>query len=1562
MAFDVFGLRDRVVGEYRDYVESFIHVRDRRVDDYVRAMLDSGELWPDAVLQLNPAYESTETLGELADQGVIAADTARFFGRHIRLHRHQREAIDAARTNDHYVVSTGTGSGKSLAYLVPIVDHVLKNRPEDRSVRSIIVYPMNALINSQLAALQAFAKNWPGCPLTFGRYTGQDQGKDRDRILTDPPHILLTNYVMLEYMLIRPTDRVLIHQATRALKFLAVDELHVYRGRQGADVAMLMRRVRQRAGREDLICIGTSATLVSGENRFDSRTRIAEVGARLFGVTVKPERVIEETLRRVTKVAAPATSEALRAAIEAQPPAATVGAVAHHPLAAWVETTFGIDVDGDGVLVRRKPIAFEDGLKRLVELSDLPTETCRTALKAILDAGNAAEQRPGEPVFAFRLHQFLASGGSVYTTLEGPDRRPFSIEGQFYAPDEKDGVAPRVMYPLAFCRECGQEHYLACLAPGSEGDQLVPRSPLLHADDDLPGVAGFVSLEDGSLWTDSEDLPDNFYEARRGNAQVKGHYEKHVPQRIWVTADGTAWRAKIDNALQAWWQPRPLMFCLRCRAAYDLRESDFRKLVTLSQTGRSTATTVLSTSVVTALSEFGLTKIEGPSRLLSFTDNRQDASLQAGHTNDFVQVVQLRAALLAALRSAQGNVLSFDAIGEATFEALAPRPDHFMIEPVDSGPGYATARRVMMDLLHYLAMEDLARAWRVAQPNLEQTGLLKIEYAGLDHLCGNDAHWTHPLMAGATPGSRVLILTAVLDHMRSVLVLDDSSLGEDETRRLVQRAGATLRDPWSFDERERLRRGGVATLPSVIPTDRDREVVLRLGSRSSIARYLRSRRTWGIEDNLSGAAVEDLIGSIVEALRGHVLRLVEKRGQRFGVQIMVSALRWRLGDGVPPPPDPVRGKSLHLRREEEATREPNAYFRKLYDGALGRVRSDGTTTNGLRGLLSGEHTGQVSAERRQERERAFNDGRLSVLFCSPTMELGIDIKDLSAVHMRNIPPTPANYAQRSGRAGRGGRPALVLAFSSHGNSHDHYFFRRKQDVIAGAVAPPRIDIANKELIEAHLHSTWLSIVQPRLGSSISEVLDVSTAGYPIHGDLAATLAAGRFTEIRDTFHSVLATTGDDIRGAPWYSDDWLDDMARSVDQRFEGAFGRWRELYKAATEQRDAARKIIDNPRAARPDRERADQREREARREIQLLLNEGGMSETDFYVYRYLGNEGFLPGYNFPRLPVRALVATGNEAHSIDRARFLGLVEFGPGNILYYEGRKHRIDSVVVPAGGIEVRLSRAKFCDNCGYVHPRDSADVDLCVHCGMRLNGATSQFPQALFEQPTVRARRWTRITSEEEERAREGYITTTHFRAAGGGREQRLLVDEASASGILSVLYLPRAQLWRINHGWRKSAEQTGFALDTGSGRWRSNDDAEDEPEAYGRRGPLLAGLKPYVTDIRNLLLLRPSTAAPLDEVFLNSLAFALRRAIQIEYQVEEQEVAVELIGREEHLSLLFWEAAEGGIGVWERLVAEPREFHKVARPGAAAVALRRRDRAPRPRNGKRGARPLAMTAC
>jgi hypothetical protein len=487
-------------------------------------------------------------------------------------------------------------------------------------------------------------------------------------------------------------------------------------------------------------------------------------------------------------------------------------------------------------------------------------------------------------------------------------------------------------------------------------------------------------------------------------------------------------------------------------------------------------------------------------------------------------------------------------------------------------------------------------------------------------------------------------------------------------------------------------------------------------------------------------------------------------------------------------------------------------------------------------------------------------------------------------------------------------------------------------MIAGAVAPPRIDIVNKELIEAHLQSTWLSILKPALGQSIAEILDTASPENPINNDLAEQLKSGdrQRQEVDDAFSAVIESAGQALAESPWYSSAWLEHIARSAPQAFDAAFNRWRELFKAASQQRDAARKIIDNPRAVRDERDRAEQREREAKREIQLLLNNGDSTESDFYVYRYLANEGFLPGYNFPRLPVRALVATGEQAQAIDRPRFIGLVEFGPGNTLYHEGRKHRIASVVLPAGGIEERVTRAKLCNCCGYVHPRDEADVDLCIHCGTRLDGATSQYPPSLFQQPTVRAQRWTRITSEEEERVREGYLTTTHFHTArGAATQKRTLVTPQQGEIILSALYLPQAELWRINHGWRKSSEQIGFVIDTTTGRWRSRDGAGDEDGTNGRAATLMTGIRPFVTDTRNVLLLMPASNPAKDEAFLKSLAYAIRRALQIEYQIEERELAVELIGREQNQSLLFWEAAEGGIGVCERLIAEPREFNKLA---------------------------------
>lgn len=218
---------------------------------------------------------------------------------------------------------------------------------------------MNALINSQLDALRVYAGE-KGLPITFDKYTGETKQEDRERIIKSPPHILLTNYVMLEYMLIRPYERPLVRTVTEALKFLVVDELHVYRGRQGADVAMLLRRVAQRAKGAPLL-VGTSATLATEGTRDEKRQTIADTATRLFGRTVAPENVIDESLVRVTTAAPPVEQPAVRTAVEAPPPAATIDSLEAHPLAAWAELAFGLQQESDGRWGRRPPRPLPGG-------------------------------------------------------------------------------------------------------------------------------------------------------------------------------------------------------------------------------------------------------------------------------------------------------------------------------------------------------------------------------------------------------------------------------------------------------------------------------------------------------------------------------------------------------------------------------------------------------------------------------------------------------------------------------------------------------------------------------------------------------------------------------------------------------------------------------------------------------------------------------------------------------------------------------------------------------------------------------------------------------------------------------------------------------------------------------------------------------------------------------------------------------------------------------------------------------------------------------------------------
>ena len=424
---------------------------------------------PEPLVQLNPLFKAGAWIDALIDDGILLPACRDIFrikteddpvGKPLRLHKHQEDAVRTARSGDNYVLTTGTGSGKSLAYIIPIVDSVLRIG-SGHGIKAIIVYPMNALANSQLGELEKFINfgfpNGRG-PLRFRRYTGQEREEEREEIVTNPPDILLTNYVMLEYILTRPRERQTLVQAARGLRFFVLDELHTYRGRQGSDVALLVRRVRDALEAADMQCIGTSATLAGVGTFADQQREVAAVTSKIFGDEVKAENVIGETLSRVTPHAAEdsADTQRLQARLMLPDPATPIDyeMFTQDPLAAWIESKFGVSADDTGRISRNLPISISSAAAMLSGQTGKDQSGCASAIRDTLMVGfDIKHPETGFPVFAFRHHQFISRGDTVYASAEATEERHITVQGQQYVP----GRHGDLLLPIVFCRQCGQE-------------------------------------------------------------------------------------------------------------------------------------------------------------------------------------------------------------------------------------------------------------------------------------------------------------------------------------------------------------------------------------------------------------------------------------------------------------------------------------------------------------------------------------------------------------------------------------------------------------------------------------------------------------------------------------------------------------------------------------------------------------------------------------------------------------------------------------------------------------------------------------------------------------------------------------------------------------------------------------------------------------------------------------------------------------------------------------------------------------------------------------------------
>ncbi len=1547
---NVFEVHASIVEDYASYISSFIKIADNEIAQKVKESLDEGKLWPQPLLQFNPAYEMAGTIDEITASGVMHGDVRQIF-KDYSLYRHQHEAIKLGTSGSDFVVTSGTGSGKSLTYIGSIFDRLLA-QPQSDGVVAVIVYPMNALINSQTNEFNTYKSNYERAtgkafPISFGQYTGQENEERRAQMRENPPQILLTNYMMLELLLTRVQERSIRDAIYENISFLVFDELHTYRGRQGADVSMLIRRIHAKSQRK-ICCIGTSATMVSVGSLASQREEVAQVASTMFGRPFSGDQIITETLAR--SLAHPATlpsraelAAAISAGIDTD---AEEEQLRSHPVAVWIENRIALE-EREGQLVRKTPSGIDRVVDALAEDSGLPVEQCTSGLQQMLlwvSTVNERIQNRGSryTILPFKLHQFIAQTGSVYTTLDQGDDRFITLEPGIYKQDDHK----KPIFPNVFSRATG--HAFICVS--RDGGQLKPREFRTTGDDDEDATDGYL-IVGNDVWDPVDDidyLPDAWTRTRADGTRVPQKKKvDHFPLRLFFDEHGNCSETEPLKYC-GWFMRERLLFDPTGGVFFDPKTNEGTKLTKLGSEGRSTSTTITSFSILNRLHDAGFTLRD--QKVLSFTDNRQDAALQAGHFNDFVRVVQLRSGICKALAASPDKTLDYVRLGEAVFNALSlPFRDY---ANRDDESSLARVRKkyegAFQDYLFYRAIADLRRSWRIVLPNLEQCALLSVDYKDLDETVAEDDFWADvPLVASLNHEARREFLANILDFYRlEYAIHSENYLTPAQLKAQEKQFRELLKAPWTLDSNEELQSPCVIRID---PLHRSAKLISKsMGPASTLGKYVKlvAKKADVVAEDLRGEQYRDLLLQIMRKLKDadYLFEEIVRGANNQDVPVFrlrIDTILWKLGDGETVKPDSIKRRSY-----KEQNPEPNFFFRDLY-------RRDFTQR---KRLIAEDHTGQLNVAARQDREDRFradwyqDDAKkqldesrissesISVLFCSPTMELGVDIGGLSVVHLRNAPPNAANYAQRSGRAGRSGQGALVFTYCSGFSPHDRHYFQEQAELVAGAVQAPRIDLCNRELLLTHANALAISeIGLPGLEAnngerpSLMRLIADGDPEMPLSPGVVEGLKIGSktFESLKATFRRVVADFACDLEGTAnaWYTDDWVDQNLSRLGKHLDAAMNRWRKIYQSARSLLTRATQPIESGRLkVGSDEYRKWKRlQDQANRQLNLLRNDQvGFGElSEFYPYRYLASEGFLPGYNFTRLPLRIFVPSGDTAGEfISRPRSVALREFGPLNILYHSGRKYRVSQIVVQDA--ESSLTEAKISTRAGYFLTGEESDLEICPFSGVNLSdNANKEHLHDLIEMAESRAEEVERITCEEEERVSRGFELKSYFSIDGGQFERvQKAVARSGDTHLLNLRFMPAARLVHINTQWRFQKTE-GFPMGMTSGNWRSS---LPDPDPKLREEYRLVKL--WTSSVADALYIEPIQALGLDPDGVVSLQHALKRAMESVFQVEPNEIGVDTIGIPESPNILLYEAAEGSLGILSQFVEEVATFRKV----------------------------------
>ncbi len=1334
---------------------------------------------------------------------------------------HQAEAFKRLSSRDGRprptLVTTGTGSGKTEAFLLPILDHVVRERRRSQAgIKALILYPMNALANDQAGRLASLITASPttGEPnpyadITAGLYTGESEYTGttvtKDRLImsrtvlrSQPPDILLTNYKMLDQLLLRAEDAGLWAKSADSLQYVVLDEFHTYDGAQGTDVAMLLRRLGlalksywpQRGAPGDnhtdadwarplgrVTPVGTSATLGDGAEA----TAMLGFASEVFGGEFTPDAVVTESRLSLDAYLADA---ALPAGYEAATPTESLAwriADDLEPIADPAELTNALlrrlvlPTDPDGTelpdlgpaeqlaILKALPgvRALLDATRSATSLDELaaaivPDSTSGThsdagpALVSLLVAAlSHVRAQLGRDVAGVEVHLWVRELSRIDRLASSATTFRWSDDGMLAPQDATEAHVPT--FPAIFCRHCGRSGWGVELA--TTGTNLSASDNTIRANH-LARTGRFRAL---------------IHATSEGQRALTG---ETMPGLHWLNSHVREVRPELPDPDEAAYRNGQLLPVL---ALMDADADDASRDDTCPSCGRRDGIRFLGSAISTLLSVslsslFGSGSIDAAEKkALVFTDSVQDAAHRAGFVAARSHTLTLRSVLRDALADTSGAINLVDLAHQAMSRAGSDPFRRYRLLPpaLASHPEFkpfyeavnqqAVPPQVRTDVLRRLAF-DAALEFGMNSHlgrTLEATGSVAVHVdAGSPAAMANHARQTithdeEATLDGDFPDERLVQwVRGVVEHLRTQGGIDhdwlDAYRRADGSRWLI----------WGG-------RRPLAAMPA-FPKGRPAPAFARVGGkkqREPLLDPVTEPQSWYARWTAKVLGVSPghgarLAAGLLERLgKASVLStvLTDSGGKTYGLRpssVLVAtttaadltAGRHHLScdlchSGISGSVEAIgqlRGAPCVLvrcpGRLAPQSVEPGNFYRRLYASA------------DMRRIVAREHTSLLDTDTRRAYETGFKQGQSApqspnVLVATPTLEMGIDIGDLSAVFLASLPRTVASYLQRVGRAGRQTGNALNLAYV-RGRGENLARLGDPASLINGDVRPPAIYLSAEEILRRqylaslvddfardphdhhHPRTAAAALAQTQPGSFLGDLL----AHHQAHADTLVERFVATLGE-RARPEAVAA-----LRAWASVDEQGTSGLARHVLR----ASGRWVSEREALQHRRDEIMASIPalqqaaSIAAASEEDKRALRTADAALRLVNARLL--GMEGIDHQFWiAALEEQGILPNYTLIGDATRLEVSITTydpqtDSYTYDTTDVLrptaqALREFAPGATFYARGLEIQVDALDLGTEADSIRTFA--FCPDCGYavdLHQAGHAeDLGPCPRCG-------------------------------------------------------------------------------------------------------------------------------------------------------------------------------------------------------------------------------------------------------